>query len=280
MTAAGRTGRLSGKVALVTGAGSRGEGIGIGRATAILLAREGARVGLLDRNREWADLTHRMIMDEGGEAAVIEAEVTDPGSCQDAVRAVTSRWHGLDILVNVVGTVGPPGTAVDVDLDAWDRGMRVNVTSMVLTSRAAIPAMRERGGGAIVNISSIGGLLGGDPALLYPTSKGAVVQLTRAMAALHGREGIRVNCVAPGVVYTPFVVEAGGLDEEMREIRRESTLLGIEGTGWDVGYAVRYLASDEARWVTGVILPVDGGFTSGRRTQLVVGFHDDQPAGT
>jgi NAD(P)-dependent dehydrogenase (short-subunit alcohol dehydrogenase family) len=100
--------------------------------------------------------------------------------------------------------------------------------------------------------------------------------MTRALAALHGRDGIRANCVAPGVVFTPFVVEAGGVDDRMREIRRESTLLGTEGTGWDVGYAVLYLTSDEARWVTGVVLPVDAGVTRGRRHQLVTEFVDDR----
>jgi NAD(P)-dependent dehydrogenase (short-subunit alcohol dehydrogenase family) len=140
--------------------------------------------------------------------------------------------------------------------------MRINVTSMMLMAKYAIPEMRKRGSGAIVNIASVAGLTGGHPNLLYPTSKGAVVNLTRAMAAHHGEEGIRVNCIAPGMVYTPMVYSRG-MTPEMREARRNRSLLKTEGTGWDVGNAVLYLASDEARWVTGIVLPVDAGATAG-----------------
>jgi NAD(P)-dependent dehydrogenase (short-subunit alcohol dehydrogenase family) len=122
--------------------------------------------------------------------------------------------------------------------------------------------MRKQGAGAIINLSSVAGLTGGHASLLYPTSKGAVVNLTRAMASHHGEEGIRVNCIAPGLVYTPMVY-ARGMTPEMRETRRRRSLLKTEGTGWDVGHAVVYLASDEARWVTGVVLPVDAGATAG-----------------
>jgi NAD(P)-dependent dehydrogenase (short-subunit alcohol dehydrogenase family) len=140
--------------------------------------------------------------------------------------------------------------------------MRVNVTAMMLMAKYAIPEMRKAGGGAIINLASVAGLAGGHPSLLYPTSKGAIVNMTRAMAAHHGSEGIRVNCVAPGMVYTPMVY-SGGMSPEMREARRQRSLLRTEGTGWDVGNAVLYLASDEARWLTGVILPVDAGATAG-----------------
>jgi NAD(P)-dependent dehydrogenase (short-subunit alcohol dehydrogenase family) len=261
MTAAeGR--RLDGKVAIVTGAGSRTDGIGNGRAAAVLLARHGARVALVDANRSWAEDTARMIAGESGEAVVLEADVTDPAACALAVRATASRWGRLDILVNNVGIGGPAGTAVEVDPAAWDQAMRVNVTSMMLMSKYAIPEMRKAGGGSIINIASVAGLAGGHPSLLYPTSKGAVVNMTRAMAAHHGSEGIRVNCVAPGMVYTPMVYSRG-MSPEMREARRERSLLKTEGTGWDVGNAVLFLASDEARWVTGVILPVDAGASAG-----------------
>jgi NAD(P)-dependent dehydrogenase (short-subunit alcohol dehydrogenase family) len=254
--------RLSGKVAIVTGAGSRAEGIGNGRATAILLARHGARVALLDAIREWAEATARMIEAERGECVVLAADVTDPAACAGAVEQTVARWGGLDILVNNVGIAGPPGTAVEVDPAAWDQAMRINVTSMMLMAKYAIPEMRKRGSGAIVNIASVAGLTGGHPNLLYPTSKGAVVNLTRAMAAHHGEEGIRVNCIAPGMVYTPMVYSRG-MTPEMREARRNRSLLKTEGTGWDVGNAVLYLASDEARWVTGIVLPVDAGATAG-----------------
>ena len=254
--------RLSGKIAIVTGAGSRADGIGNGRAASVLLARHGAKVALIDTVRDWANATAQMIEAERGQCCVIEADVTDPAACAAAVKATVGRWGRLDILVNNVGIAGPPGTAVEVDPEAWDQAMRVNVASMMLMAKYAIPEMRKTGAGAIVNIASVAGLAGGHPHLLYPTSKGAVVQLTRAMAAHHGSEGIRVNCIAPGMVYTPMVYSRG-MSPELREQRRRRSLLKTEGTGWDVGNAVLYLVSDEARWLTGVILPVDAGATAG-----------------
>lgn len=259
-----RTGdnRLAGRVAIVTGAGSRAEGLGNGRAAAILLARHGARVALIDAVPEWAAQTGRMIEDEGGTAMVLHADVTMPAACEEAVCSTVAAWERVDILVNNVGIGGPPGTAVEVDLEAWDYAMRVNVTSMMLMAKYAIPEMRTLGAGSIINIASVAGVVGGHPHLLYPTSKGAVVNMTRAMAAQHGAEGIRVNCIAPGMVYTPMVY-AGGMTPEMRETRRMRSLLQTEGSGWDVGNAVLYLASDESRWVTGIVLPVDAGATAG-----------------
>jgi NAD(P)-dependent dehydrogenase (short-subunit alcohol dehydrogenase family) len=257
-----RDGRLDGKVVLVTGAGSRADGIGNGRAASILLARAGAKVALLDATPEWAEATAGMIRDEGGTCQVIQADVTVPEQCAAAVATTVDSWGQLDGLVNNVGVGGPPGNAVEVDIAAWDRALRINVTSMMLMAKYAIPEMHKLGAGAIVNIASVAGLRGGHPSLLYPTSKGAVVQLTRAMAAHHGREGIRVNCIAPGMVYTPMVYTRG-MTEEQRDARRRRSLLQTEGTGWDVGYAVVYLLSDAARWVTGVILPVDAGWTAG-----------------
>jgi NAD(P)-dependent dehydrogenase (short-subunit alcohol dehydrogenase family) len=255
--------RLAGKVAIVTGAGSRAEGIGNGRAASILLARHGAKVTLVDAVRDWAATTARMIeTEDGGACQIAEADVTDPAACAAAVRQTVERWGRLDILVNNVGIAGPPGTAVEVDPAAWDQAMRVNVTSMMLMAKYAIPEMRKLGAGAIVNIASVAGVTGGHPHLLYPTSKGAVVQLTRAMAAQHGGEGIRVNCIAPGMVYTPMVYSRG-MSAETREARRGRSLLKTEGTGWDVGNGVLYLVSDEARWLTGVVLPIDAGATAG-----------------
>ena len=154
------------------------------------------------------------------------------------------RFGHLDTLVNNVGISGPPGTAVEVDEDAWDRALRVNVTSMMLMAKHAIPQMVRAGGGAIVNIASYAGLFGGHPALLYPTTKGAVVNLTRAMAAHHAEQGIRVNAIAPGMVYTPMVY-ADGMSDEIREARKNRSLLKVEGTGWDIGNGVVYLVSDE-----------------------------------
>jgi len=258
-----RSKRLAGRVAIVTGAGSRATGgIGNGRATSVVLAREGASVALLDTVRSWADETLEMVEREGGDAFVIEADVADAYSCRMAVAETVRRWGRLDILVNNVGIGGPAGTAVDVDPDEWDRAMRVNVASMMLMAKYAIPEMRKLGAGAIVNLGSVAGLTGGHPHLLYPTSKGAIVQMTRAMAAHHGHEGIRVNCVCPGMVYTPMVY-AAGMTQETRERRRRRSLLRTEGTGWDVANAVLYLVSDAARWVTGTVLTVDAGATAG-----------------
>lgn len=253
--------RLKDKVALVAGAGSQGDGIGIGRAIAILMARQGAHVALIDNVEAFAERTADMIREEGGSCIVVQADVTDPASCEAAVAKTVEKWGRLDILVNNVGTPGPRGTAVEVDPVQWDEAFRINVASVMLMSKYAIPEMRKNSKGSIINVASVAALRGGTPHLVYPSSKGAVVNMTRAMASHHGPEGIRVNAVAPGMVLTPFVTNRG-MNPELRELRRNRSLLKTEGEGWDVGHAVVYLASDEARWVTGVILPVDAGVTS------------------
>jgi NAD(P)-dependent dehydrogenase (short-subunit alcohol dehydrogenase family) len=258
----GQSADFDGRVVVVSGAGSRSDGIGNGRAAALLLARAGARVALLDQQRQWAQLTHDMIVSEGGTSMLFEVDVASAASCEKAVTRVVAQFGGVYGLVNNVGIGGPPGSAIEVDPDAWDVGMAVNVKSMMLMSKYCLPHMIEAGGGSIVNISSVAGLQGGTPSLLYPTSKAAVVGMTRAMATHHGRMGVRVNCVAPGMVYTPMVASAG-MTPEIREARRNRSLLGTEGSGWDVGQAVRFLLSDEARWVTGITFPVDAGTTAG-----------------
>ncbi len=248
--------RLEGKVAIVTGAGAAADGIGNGRAAAILFAREGAKVLLVDRKRELADTTQAMIATEGGESAAFEADVTKSDDCRAMVADAVSRWGKLDVLQNNVG-IGGSGRVPDVDEALWDRVLRVNVTSMMLAAKHAIPAMIASGGGAIVNISSIAALRprGLTP---YATSKGAVEALTRGLAADHARDGIRVNCIEPGPMYTPMVY-AGGMSDELRARRRKAAMLDVEGSGWDIGYASLFLVSDEARYITGVVLPVDGG---------------------
>ena len=244
-------------MAIVSGAGSRGPGIGNGKATAILFARQGARVVLLDNALERAEETQRLIEAENGEAFARRADVTIASDCRSAVEAAVERYGRLDILDNNVG-IGGAGSVVDVSEDEWDHVMRVNVKSMMLLSKYAVPAMAANGGGAIVNISSISALRprGLTP---YSTSKGAIIALTRAMAVDHAPQGIRVNCIAPGPVFTPMV--AGGMSDELREQRRLASPLQIEGTAWDIGWAAVYLASDEARYVTGIVLTVDGGVT-------------------
>jgi NAD(P)-dependent dehydrogenase (short-subunit alcohol dehydrogenase family) len=252
---------LGDKVAIVTGAGSRASGIGNGRAAAVRLAEAGARVALVDVAVENVDETRELVEARGGECLVVAADVSDRGGCEATVQSVVDRWGRVDVLVNNVGVAGPLGTAVDVDLDAWDECLRINVTSMMLMSRFAIPHMRQAGGGSIVNMSSVAGLRGGHPRIAYSTTKGAVNAFTKAMAIHHAAEGIRVNAVAPGYAYTPMVY-ADGVSDEYRELRRLAAPLGTEGTGWDVGDAVLFLASEHARWITGVVLPVDAGLTS------------------
>ena len=250
------SGRLAGKVAIISGAGSQNEGVGNGRAMAILFAREGARILLVDRRLEAAQLTQTFVTEQGGESRAHVADVTDPSACQAMVASAVASWGRLDILVNNVG-IGVARTIADVSDEDWDLQMRVNVTTMVNASRPAIRAMRETGAGVILNTSSIASQRGRGLAP-YAASKGAVEALTRAMAADHGREGIRVNAIAPGPVYTPMVY-ARGMSDAAREARRMSSALGIEGTPWDIGYAALFLCSDEARYITGITLNVDGG---------------------
>ena len=250
---------LAGKVAIIAGGGAAGDGIGNGRAAAILLALAGVRVLVVDRDARLAERTAEMIAAEGGSAAAHAADVTDEAQCKAMVAAALKRFGRLDFLDNNVGISGR-GSVVEMAPADWQRIMHVNVDSMVLSSRHAIPAMIESaGGGAIVNVSSISALR---PRGLsaYTTSKGAVIALTMAMAVDHGKERVRVNCVAPGPVYTPMVY-AGGMSEEARKRRLSASVLGIEGSGWDIGHAVRFLLSDHARYITGHTLVVDGGVT-------------------
>jgi NAD(P)-dependent dehydrogenase (short-subunit alcohol dehydrogenase family) len=250
---------LVGKAAIVTGGGALGEGIGNGRAAAILLARAGVRVLVVDRQLDLAQQTVKMIAAEGGQAVALAADVTDENDCRTMVEAALAEFGHLDLLDNNVG-IGSKGSVVAEDPHNWRRIMQVNVESMFLASKHAIPAMiRTAGGGAIVNVASIAALRPRGMTA-YSTSKGAVIALTRAMAVDHGPERIRVNCVAPGPVYTPMVV-VPGMSEEARERRRKASVLGLEGTGWDVGMAVRFLLSDHARFITGQTLIVDGGAT-------------------
>jgi len=250
---------LAGKAAIVTGGGAQGEGIGNGRATALLLARAGARVLVVDRDRALAERTAEMITEEGGTARAHAADVTREEDCKAMVAAALEEFGRLDFLDNNVG-IGSRGSVVEEEPETWRRVMQVNVESMFLASKHAIPAMiGTAGGGAIVNVASISALR---PRGLtaYSVSKGAVIALTRAMAVDHGPDGVRVNCVAPGPVYTPMVY-GRGMSERARDQRRAASVLGVEGTGWDIGHAVRFLLSAQARYITGQTLVVDGGAT-------------------
>jgi NAD(P)-dependent dehydrogenase (short-subunit alcohol dehydrogenase family) len=252
---------LAGKVAIVSGGGAAGDGIGNGRAASILLARAGTRVLVADLDLTLAERTVEMIEAEGGTAAPTACDVTSEADCKRLVDVVVDRWGRLDFLDNNVG-IGSRGSVVDETPGQYRRVMQINVESMFLLSKYAIPAMIETAkGGAIVNISSISALR---PRGLttYTTSKAAVIGLTQAMAVDHGRDNIRVNCICPGPMYTPMVYARGnGMSEAARAQRTQASLLKIEGTGWDVGHAVKFLLSDYARYITGQALVVDGGVT-------------------
>ncbi|OAL28669.1 hypothetical protein AYO20_09393 [Fonsecaea nubica] len=265
---------LAGKVAIVTGAGAHGDGIGNGRASAILLADDGCKVVCVDRDIALAQRTVEMIEAEGhhGAAIAIHADVTDEAQCKGIVDTALDKFGRLDILFNCVGIGGAAGTAVEVDMAAWAKSLEINVSSMVMMAKYAIPAMAKNDDawgyrGSIINMGSVAGIRGGTPHLLYPTSKGAVVNMTRAMAAHHAPQGIRVNCVCPGMVYTPMMY-AAGMTDEAREARKNRSLLRTEGNGWDVGCAVRFLAGPQARWITGLIMPIDAGATAAVGTDI------------
>ena len=248
---------LKGKVAIVAGGGAVGSGIGNGRAASILLADAGVNVLVVDKDEVLANKTVEMIEARGGTAISVGAELTKSRECEEVVNLAISTWGRLDILDNNVG-IGSKLSVVDETEDHWDRVMDVNLKPMFLMSKYAIPAMIDSGdGGSIVNISSISatrpkGLT------VYSTSKGAVLSLSQAMAVDHGADGIRVNCILPGPVYTPMVY-APGMSDEHRSQRQNASLVQIEGEGWDIGKAVVYLSSNWARYVTGHLMVVDGG---------------------
>jgi len=248
-------GRLAGKVAIVTGAGSRSAGLGNGKATSILFAREGARVLCVDAVIERAEETVREIAREGGEAAAFAADVTRASECRAMVEAAVARYGQIDILHNNVG-IESRADILDLAEDEWDRVMAVDLKSMMLASQAAVRKMLGRGG-AITCVSSIAALRG-HQRTAYAAAKAGVIGLVITLAEQLGPQGIRVNAIAPGQVWTPMVAYHG---EAGREERRLRAPLGTEGTAWDIGWAAVYLASDEARWVTGHTLVVDGGLT-------------------
>lgn len=250
-------GRLAGKIAIVTGAGSQGEGVGTGKAIAFVFAGEGARVCLVDREPERAEQTRAMIAEAGGAAFICAGDVTLGADCARIVAATVERYGTVDILLNNVG-IGVAGGPIErLDEALWQRVMDVNLKSAVLMTKHAIPHMIAAGGGAIVNIASVAGLRAHGGGVAYGSSKAGLIALTRDLAVMYGRAGVRANVVAPGHIFTPLV--AGMLDKKAREVRRKVAPLGIEGDAWDVAAAALFLASDEARFITGVCLPVDGG---------------------
>ena len=252
--------RLEGKVAIVTGAGAHEErALGTGRATSVCLAREGARVLVADLVEANAQRTVTQIRSEGGEATAFQADSSLASGNEAMVAACVERYGALHILVNNVG-ISARGNVADLDEETLRRSLDLNLNSAVFASKYAIPVMRESGGGSIINVSSIDGLSAGmfhnTP---YALAKGALHMLTKTTAAYHGREGIRSNCIAPGPLHASFTTNVSA---KTRELRSRSVPLGTEGTAWDIAWGAVFLASDEARWISGVILPIDGGLLS------------------
>ena len=258
-------GRVEGKVAIVVGGGQTpGETIGNGRATAIVLAREGARVVVADKNLASAEETVAMIGAEGSDAVALPVDVTDEASVKRLVDAVVERFGRIDILHNNVGASIAVGDApaTELSVEAFDRSLALNLKGTWLTCKHALPHLRKQGG-SIVNISSMAARHE-YPLVGYKTTKAAVIALTENVAAANAQYGVRANAILPGKINTPMAIEARvaagrGTREAIIAMRDKMVPLGKMGTGWDVAYAALFLHSDEARFITGVSLPVDGG---------------------
>ena len=257
------TGRLRGKAAIVFGAGSSGPGWGNGKAAAVAYAREGARVACADREYGAAVETASIIHGEGFEAVPVTADVTDLDSVRDAAATAVGAFGGIDILHNNVG-VTHMGGPVELDEETFRAALDLNIGSVYRTAKAVLPGMIERGGGAIVNISSLAAIrYVGYPYFAYYAAKAAVNQATVALAMQYAGKGIRANCIMPGLIDTPMIYRqiSGQYAsvEEMVAARNAMVPMGRMGTAFDVAAAAVFLASDEARFITGVMLPVDGG---------------------
>ena len=257
--------RLKNKVAIVVGAGQTpGETIGNGRASAILYAREGAKVLVVDRRLDSAEDTCTMIAKEGGEAIPFQADAIKGDDCKKVADACVQRFGRIDILHNNVGIGDNDGGLNQVTEDAWDRILSVNMKSVIMPCKHVIPVMRGQGSGAILNISSIAAVCNVG-ILAYKTSKAGVNAITNQLALSNAKYGIRVNCIMPGLMDTPMAIEgiskARGISKEQLRKERDAIVpLGAKmGTGWDIAHAALFLVSDEAKFITGVILPVDGG---------------------
>jgi NAD(P)-dependent dehydrogenase (short-subunit alcohol dehydrogenase family) len=265
MTDESVSGRLHGKVAVVVGAGQTpGSTIGNGRATAALFARAGARVVAVDRNLESAQETCRLIDGEGGTSLAVKADITVEDECRGLVAAAVDRFGAIDVLDNNVGHGAGDAGPTTLEEQAWDAIFDANLKGMWLTCKHALPVMREQGSGSIINISSAAAVCSVGM-IAYKTSKAGVNALTQSLAIGNARHGIRVNAVMPGLIDTPMAIEgisaATGADRDELRARRDQLvpLRHSMGTAWDVAYAALFLASDEARFITGAILPVDGG---------------------
>jgi NAD(P)-dependent dehydrogenase (short-subunit alcohol dehydrogenase family) len=258
-------GRLEGKVAIVTGAGQTpGDTIGNGRATALLFARQGARVLIVDRDQASARQTQAHIESEGGQSAIAIADVSLLDGCRAMTDACLERFGRVDVLHNNVGIGAGDSGPVHLREEDWDRIHTVNLKSMFLACKCVLPVMRRQGCGVILNVSSIASICSVGM-LAYKTSKAGVNALTHSLALGNAEYGIRVNAILPGLMNTPMAIEGnvralGTSKEEVIRARDAQVPLGHKmGTAWDVAYAALFLASDEAKFITGVLLPVDGG---------------------
>jgi NAD(P)-dependent dehydrogenase (short-subunit alcohol dehydrogenase family) len=251
------SGKLVSQVAVVTGAGMQEDGpIGTGAAISHVFAAHGARVVVVDRRAEPGERTCESIRRLGGEARFFAGDVTDETACSEAVRFASDGWGRLDVLVNNVG-ISPQATVEEVSLDAWEGAYRTNTTSALLMIRSAC-SLLAKARGSIINISSIAAIrtLG---AVSYGASKAALIALTREAAYTLGPRGVRANCILPGHIYASM---SGLLPPRARADRRLANVLGTEGTAWDIAATALFLASDDARWITGVAIPVDAGTTT------------------
>lgn len=251
--------RLENKVALITGGGS-----GIGRGIALMFAEEGARVTVTDWVAEGGEETVRQIVEAGGEARFVPGDVSRADDVARVVEAVRDAWGRLDILVNSAGIVRE-GTVTETPESDWDAVMAVNLKGVYLCCRAAIPEMIRGGGGSMINIGSVGGMRGSRGLAAYATAKAGVINFTRQMAVDYGRQGIRVNCICPGTIVTPMHRIWYGPEEQEETLAEwaKNRPLNMAGEPRDIAYPAVYLASEEARFVTGSVLVVDGGATAG-----------------
>lgn len=259
--------RLKGKVAIVTGAGSILAGMGNGKATAILFAREGAKVMLVDLNPEAAEETKQLIDNENGESIVFKGDVSMDNDCSSMIDKCINTFGSIDILDNNVG-MGSYGGPVELSEEDWDKVMNVNLKSMFLTCKYVLPHMEKQGNGSIINISSMNAIRAQPgPAVAYAASKAGVIALTRDVANQYAAKGIRVNAILPGFMKTPTqefwgTKAYGGDVNEMWRRRDAMVPTGKQGDAWDIAYAALFLASDEAKYITGTSIIVDGGLTN------------------
>ncbi|WP_375461781.1 SDR family NAD(P)-dependent oxidoreductase [uncultured Enterovirga sp.] len=261
---------LEGKVAIVMGCGSSGPGWGNGKATAVLFARQGATLVGTDRNLDAAEETARIIGEEGGTAHVEACDATSAREVEAFVRRTQERFGRIDVLVNNVGQ-SEPGGPVDMAEEVWAAQFQLNATTAFLGCKYVIPIMEAQGGGAIVNVSSIAALRYiGKPQVGYAAAKAALIQMTKTTAVIHAASGVRLNCVVPGLMHTPLVNRlaekyAAGDYEGFVNKRHNQVPMGRMGDAWDIAHAALFLASDEARYVTGTEIVVDGGITAATR---------------